>query len=130
MTRRNFTKFVKVSVIKRATRNGVVYCEDCGLPCRKFQIDHVIADSHGGKPTIENASLICAACYGVKNPKDTTIAAKIKRQESKHLGAKATPAAKIANRGFPKADKAPRIEKTTPAEIGPSAIARRFGIQP
>ena len=94
MARSEFPRAVKVAVTKRATRESVVYCEACGLPAKKFLIDHVIADAHGGKPVIENAMLICEACYSVKNPKDTTIAAKIKRQEAKHIGA-TTPKAKI-----------------------------------
>lgn len=91
MARREFPKAVKVEVVKRATRQSVIYCEGCGLPAKKFQIDHVIADAHGGKPVIENAELICDACYGVKNPKDTTIAAKLKRQEAAHLGVRKAP---------------------------------------
>jgi 5-methylcytosine-specific restriction endonuclease McrA len=85
MSRQEFPRAVKVAVVKRATRDRVVFCEKCGAPTTKWQIDHVIADSHGGKPVIENAELICEVCYGVKNPIDTKIAAKIKRQEAKDL---------------------------------------------
>ena len=95
MARCEFPRTVKVEVVKRATRGNSVYCEACGLPAKKFQIDHVIADAHGGKPVIENAMLICEPCFSIKNPKDTTIAAKLKRQEEKHLGA-IRPKAKIA----------------------------------
>ena len=95
MARSEFPRSVKVAVVKRCQRANVVYCEACGLPARKWQIDHVIADAHGGKPVIENAMLICEPCFSVKNPKDTTIAAKLKRQEAKHLGA-IRPKAKIA----------------------------------
>lgn len=82
MARTEFPRAVKVEVIRRATRDHVTYCEACKLPAKKWQIDHVIADAHGGKPVIENAELICEACYSVKNPQDTTIAAKLKRQEA------------------------------------------------
>lgn len=41
MARRNFTKAVKVAAIKRATRGSAVYCEECFLPAKKWQIDHV-----------------------------------------------------------------------------------------
>lgn len=85
MSRQEFPRSVKVAVVKRATRDRVVYCEKCRAPATKWQIDHIIADSHGGKPVIENAELICEGCYSVKNPIDTTIAAKIKRQEAKDL---------------------------------------------
>ena len=88
MTRREFPASVKVAVVKRATRNGVVYCEECNEIAKKWQIDHEIADSHGGKPVLDNAKLLCEPCYNVKNPRDTTIAAKLKRIEAKHLGIK------------------------------------------
>lgn len=122
--RREFPKAVKVAVIKRATRDGQVFCEKCGVLAKRFQIDHVIADSHGGKPVIENAELICDACYGVKNPQDTKIAAKIKRVEAAHLGA--DPAkGEIQSRVTPKVAR-------THADRGPangiSEICRRYGL--
>ena len=96
MPRREFSKSIKVQVVKRATRDGVTYCEKCGAIAKRWQIDHVIADAHGGKPVIENAELICEACYSVKNPKDTTIAAKLKRVEAAHLGIRKEPTLKGA----------------------------------
>jgi 5-methylcytosine-specific restriction protein A len=102
--RREFPRSVRVEVIKRSTRGGIVYCEACGCPARKFQIDHRIADAHGGEPVLENAELICDACYKIKNPTDTTIAAKLKRIESKHIGA-------TKPKGFAKIEKPPRVEK-------------------
>jgi hypothetical protein len=86
-SRREFPTKVRIAVIKRATRDNVVYCEKCGGIAKKFQIDHVIADSHGGEPVIENAQLLGECCYSEKNPKDTTIAAKLKRIEARHIGA-------------------------------------------
>ena len=109
--RREFPRKVKVSVIKRATRDGVVYCEKCGALAKRWQIDHVIPDSHGGEPVESNAELICEACYSVKNPQDTTVAAKLKRVEAKHLGVATPPAKPLQSKGFIKRDKQPRIEK-------------------
>lgn len=101
MTRQEFPKSVKVAVIKRATAdNGVVYCESCGLPAKKWQIDHVRADGLLGKPVLENAELICEACYSVKNPDDTRKIARAKRREAKHIGAVSEPAIKIKSPGF------------------------------
>ena len=114
MARSEFPRSVKVAVVKRCQRANVVYCEACGLPARKWQIDHVIADAHGGKPVIENAMLICEPCFSIKNPKDTTIAAKIKRIEAKAIRATA-PKAKI-----PRPAKAPRVSKPP--------VARQFTI--
>ena len=87
MTRREFPQAIKKAVVKRATKNSVVYCEECHLPAKKWQIDHIIADAHGGEPVLKNAQLLCDQCYAIKNPADTKIAAKIKRQEAKHLRA-------------------------------------------
>jgi hypothetical protein len=110
MSRREFPSRVKAEVIKRATRDGVVYCEKCGAMAKRWQIDHVIADAHGGEPVIGNAELICDGCYGVKNPLDTTIAAKLKRVERKHIGA-IQPEGEIQSRPFPRAGKVARIPK-------------------
>jgi 5-methylcytosine-specific restriction enzyme A len=88
MTRREFPQSVKVAVVKRATIGEMIVCEECNTPTKKYQIDHVVADSHSGEPILSNAELICETCYSVKNPKDTTIAAKLKRIQAKHLGLK------------------------------------------
>jgi 5-methylcytosine-specific restriction enzyme A len=101
LARREFPKSVKVAAIKRATIDGRIFCELCGALCKTFEIDHIIADSHGGEPTLENARLICSPCHSEKTKQDTTTAAKLKRIEAKHLGA-ATPKQKIASRGFVK----------------------------
>jgi 5-methylcytosine-specific restriction protein A len=96
--RREFSKAIKVQVVKRTTRDGVTFCEKCGAIAKRWQIDHVIADAHGGEPVIENAELICEPCYSIKNPKDTTIAAKLKRIEAKALGVRKTATMKTTKR--------------------------------
>ena len=98
MPRREFTKAVRVSVIKRCTRDNNVYCEGCGGLAKRFQIDHVIPDALGGEPTLSNAQLLCEACFSVKNPKDTKDAAKAKRREANHIGAKPPSRAPIQNK--------------------------------
>ena len=107
--RKNFSKSVIVACIKRATKEGVVYCEGCGLPCRKWQIDHIRADGLLGEPTIENAKLLCIECHAVKTKDDVALIAKAKRQEAKHLGA-VQPKGKIKSRGFVKKEKKPKLE--------------------
>jgi hypothetical protein len=129
MTRREFPRSIKVAVIRRSTRNGLVYCEACGAQAKRWQIDHVRPDGLLGEPTLANAMLICEPCWREKNPKDARDIAKAKRREARHIGAKPAPAAKIANRGFARPEKPERHEKTTPSAIGPSAIARRFGLE-
>lgn len=109
MARKNFTKAVKVACIKRATRDAVVYCEECGLPAKKWQIDHINPDGLTGQPTLENAKLLCLPCHDVKtNTKDKPAIAEAQRREAKHLGA-VKPKASI-----PQAPKPPRV--TTKAD--------------
>lgn len=128
MTRKNFPRAVKVAVIKRATKDGVVYCEKCGALAKKFQIDHVRADGLLGEPVLENAELICDLCYGVKNPADTTAIAQAKRREAAHLGIRPAPTKPIRSAGFAPSKKAAEREARGPkiAATGMTAIARRF----
>ena len=111
MTRREFPRSVKVAVVKRATRESVVYCEACGAQAKRWQIDHVRPDGLGGDPVLANAMLICEACFGAKNPADTRTIAKAKRREARHIGVKTPPAIQIKSRGFTKAVRDPRAGK-------------------
>jgi len=114
MTRRNFTKAVIVQRIKAATRDGVVYCDGCGLPCRKWEIDHIKADAmhvdedKDKSATFENSRLLCIPCHKEKTKDDVKIIAKSKRVEAKHLGVKASKQ-KIASRGFQKKERKEKI---------------------
>jgi 5-methylcytosine-specific restriction endonuclease McrA len=96
--RKEFPKSVKVAVIKRATRESIVFCEKCGALAKKFQIDHVNPDGLTGKPVIENAMLICEPCFLEKNAIDAANIARAKRVEAKDLGA--------TNKSQPKPSKA------------------------
>lgn len=107
MARRNFTKSIIVARIKAATKDGVVYCDGCGLPCKKWEIDHVRADALLGEPTFENSRLLCTVCHRSKTNNDIAIISKAKRTEAKHLGA-VKPKKAIQSRGF---DKKERKEK-------------------
>jgi hypothetical protein len=93
MARREFTKTIKVAIIKRATRDGVVYCEKCGLPSKKFNIDHTRPDGlevdKSKKLTAEEGQLLCVACHKEKTVVDKANIAKAKRREEKSLGIKA-----------------------------------------
>ncbi len=111
MTRREFPRSVKVAVVKRATRESVVYCEACCAQAKRWQIDHVRPDGLGGDPTLGNAMLICEACFSAKNPADTRAIAKAKRREARHIGVKTPPAVQIKSRGFTKAVRDPRAGK-------------------
>ena len=107
MKRREFPRSVKVAVVKRATRDGIIYCEKCTAQAKKWQIDQIIADAIGGDPVLSNAELICDACYGAKNPADTRLAAKAKRREAGALGVRkpaSHPIAKPPKQEKPKRD--------------------------
>lgn len=113
MTRREFSKAIRVAVIKRATKNSAVYCEACGALAKRFQIDHVRADGLLGEPTIENAMLICEPCWRVKNPQDATAIARAKRREAKAIGA-TRPKQSIKSAGFAKSARTLRREARGP----------------
>lgn len=108
MARKNFPKSVMVACIKRATKDNVVYCEQCGLPAKKFQIDHINPDGLTGEPVLSNARLLCIECHSVKTKDDVARIAKAKRTEARHLGAVA-PKQKIQSRGFAKRPKKEKL---------------------
>lgn len=126
MARREFSRAIKVQVIKRATRDGAVYCEKCGALAKRWQIDHVIADAHGGEPALSNAELICEPCYTTKNAKDTTVAAKLKRIEARHLGAKKTTPAIPRRPTEPAPAQRKASKPMTKTCAGMPALQRRF----
>lgn len=86
MSRREFPKAVKVAVIKRALKDGVIRCEECHGEASKHEIDHVNADALTGTPTIDNARLLCKPCHAAKTKSDVAVIAKAKRREAAHLG--------------------------------------------
>jgi hypothetical protein len=89
MARKEFSRSVKVAVVKRAMRNGEIYCEEChSLAKGRFEIDHVRADGLLGEPTLENAKLLCRACHVEKTASDVAAISKAKRREAKALGIK------------------------------------------
>ena len=108
MKRKEFPTRVRVAVIKRTTKDCVIYCEGCGLPTKNFQIDHIIPAALGGPATLENARLLGRCCYSVKNPNDTRKAAKAKRVEAKHLGAD-QPKQQIKSRGFKRVERKEKL---------------------
>lgn len=108
MSRRNFTKAIIVARIKLATKDGVVYCDGCGLPCKKWEIDHVRADALLGEPTLENSRLLCIPCHKTKTASDVASISKAKRVEARHLGAVQSKK-KIQSRGFQKKERQEKL---------------------
>lgn len=110
MARREFPKAVKVAAVKRATKDGKLFCEGCGsLVTGRFEIDHIRADGLLGEPTLENARVLCTVCHKEKTKSDVGAIAKAKRVEAKHLGIRR------GNTGFPRRDKEkPALTKVVP----------------
>lgn len=91
MARREFSDKVR----KQAWARAAMCCEavgpDYGLEpgerCNGtlsggHDFDHIIPDSIGGEPTLENCAVVCKLCHGIKTRTlDTPRAAKTKRQE-------------------------------------------------
>jgi 5-methylcytosine-specific restriction enzyme A len=127
--RREFSTSVKVEIIKRATRDGVTYCEWCKLPTRRWEIDHIVADGlcvDKSRPlTAKDGELLCKeVCHADKTTKhDVPAIAKAKRREATFVGAK-HPAGTIKSPGFARP---PAKDRTvTKVANGVSEMARRF----
>lgn len=103
MSRREFSKAVKVEIIKRANRNGdrvYPWCEKCGQMAVKFEIHHLREDGlevDKSKPlTAEDGALWCKACHDDHTKKFSTPAVALaKRQEAAALGAESPNKQKI-----------------------------------
>lgn len=99
MARREFTKAVKVEIIKRASWGyGTVdhaHCENCGQTTRQFEIDHRIPDAlqtdKTARLTASDGWLLCIPCHKAKTAQDVPDIAKAKRREAAHLGARRRP---------------------------------------
>lgn len=121
--RQEFTTAVRVEIIKRATAsNGVIYCELCHLPTKKFHIDHIDAEAmkigKRIKLTTKDGQLLCAGsretCHGRKTAEeDIPKIAKAKRVEAKHIGATVPSAKLMQSRGFTKSSKQINREANT-----------------
>ena len=109
MARKEFPRSVKVAAVKRAMRDGEVYCEQCGVMTKgRFEIDHVKEDYYGGEPTLENARVLCISCHGAKTATNAKTIAKTRRLEAANVGA-ARPKGQIKSRGFPKKERKEKL---------------------
>lgn len=96
MSRREFTKAVKVEIVRRASNilpSGFKYaaCEKCKMDARgRFVIDHIDPDAlqtDKSRPlTAEEGQLLCLSCNKEKTAQDVKDIAKAKRREARHLG--------------------------------------------
>ena len=119
--RQEFSKAVKVEIIKRATVNGVVYCEQCGIAAKRFDIDHSKPDGmridKTASLTAEDGKLLCAGkkntCHGIKTAADVEAIARAKRVEAKHIRA-VMPAAPIRSAPMPTTERAAKRQSKPP----------------
>ncbi len=110
MARREFSKEVKRAALKRSGMKceavGDMYGFDPGQRCGVnlnvgVQYDHIIADSIGGEPTLDNCAAVCMSCHGYKTRTvDTPRAAKTKRISDKAKGI-SRPSSKLAAKDKP-----------------------------
>ena len=78
---------------------------------KRKEFDHVTPDGLGGKPTLENCSVLCLPCHKAKtHEKDRPRMQKADNQRKADQGLKPPPRQQIKSRGFDKPEpKAPRI---------------------
>jgi 5-methylcytosine-specific restriction protein A len=114
--RREFPKSIKVAAVKRAMRDGEVYCEECSALAKKWEIDHANPDGLTGEPTLSNAVVLCQPCHREKTRADVGKIAQAKRREARDLGIRKPPTLKSP--GFRPAPKQRRasgpLEKQLP----------------
>jgi hypothetical protein len=130
--RRKFTLADRIAIVGRATDgSGKVFCERCGIWCRKkadYQIDHIIPEGMrpaadlARKLTPADGQLLCVAvCHPIKTEADKGDIGKAKRLEAARLGVSTPPRRKI-NWGREREPKAP-----LKVAAGKPRLAREYG---
>ena len=127
MNRRNFTRDVKIAIIKRATRpDRQPACERCGAVGLKMDVHHRVMDAmeidKARRLTAEDGELLCGPCHDPITSKQRKVLAKALAREAKHVGAD-KPNGTLKGRQFEKVER--KHEGREPAN-GMSEIARRF----
>jgi hypothetical protein len=117
MARKEFPKAVKVAAIKRATRDGNVFCEECHALAKTWEIDHANPDGLTGEPTLANAVVLCRPCHAEKTKADVGKIARAKRREALDLGVRKPPTLKSA--GFARAPEQRRASKPLEKPLPP-----------
>lgn len=131
MKRREFSRAIRVEVVKRACAkrlDGKPSCERCGAVGGGLEIHHKDMDAmevdKTHKLTADDGELLCAACHDPITSEQRKTLAKAQAREASHLGVAAAPAHPIKSRGFAKAERAPKGGRE--AAAGAPEIARRF----
>ncbi len=110
MNRRNFTKAVKIEIIKRATRaDRQPACERCGAVGVKMDVHHKVMDAmeidKARKLTADDGELLCGPCHDPITATQRKHLAKALAREAKHLGA-TRPTGKLRGAPFSKSAQA------------------------
>lgn len=97
-TRRAFTKTQRLQILLASDGR----CARCGVKLgAKWECDHVLAWNQGGRTDVGNGEALCGPCHSPKTGKDTTRAAKTKRQ-AKMLEPREASKRPIRSAGFSK----------------------------
>jgi hypothetical protein len=124
LNRREFSKALKVAIRKRATRDGVRYCEQmgCGAQAMRGEVHHIRQDAmevdKTRKLTAADGLYLCLPCHRIESDRQAGELSKALAREAAHHGEKK------ARRPIPSRpkEKAPERAKTE----GMSEIWRRF----
>ena len=105
------------------THNG--RCHICGLPIgkKKWECDHIRALINGGSNREINLAPAHVTCHKDKTDKDKRQKAKTAKIRGKHTGA-IQPKGQIQSRGFAKAEKRTKIDKSSLPTLAPRQLFR------
>lgn len=98
-------------------------CWICGLPIagKPWELDHKIALINGGENAEENLAPAHKTCHKHKTAKDVAQKAKAAKIRGKHTGA-IQPKGQIQSRGFAKAEKRTKIDKSALPSLAPRQL--------
>lgn len=115
MARQEFSKKVYAQIVMRATVDGQITCEGCGLLLGKkpYQVDHIIPDAmrvdKSNPLTADDGQLLGQdCCHAPKTKQDVKNIAKAKRVEAKDKGIK-RPSSALARKDKPPREKSSKI---------------------
>ena len=124
MARTEFKKSVQREAIERAAGfcQGLLPSGErcpCELRPGRYQVDHILPDWLGGKPTLANAQVLCTDCHKAKTARDVARICKAKRQSDAHQGVKDPHARRLQSAPFRPGQPARRASSKLTKDIPP-----------